>query len=98
MINTVNYLLPMLGLVTCIIVMTTRKVNTRNSICAAKLNLYLVGWLILLWADWGTGFVPVFATVLFRLIILINNLLYIKQLTIARPMCFKTLWRYKIKH
>lgn len=93
MINTVNYLIPMLGLLTCLVVMLTRKVNTRGSICAAKLNLYALGWLILLWADWGSGFVPVFATVLFRVIILINNLLYIKQLTMPKSVSFKTLWR-----
>lgn len=98
MINTVNYLIPIMGLLTCLIVMLTRKVNTRDSICAAKLNLYALGWLILLWADWGSSFVPVFATVLFRLIILINNLLYIKQLTVSKPLCFKTLWQYKIRH
>lgn len=93
MINTVNYMLPILGLLTCLIVMMTRKVNTRGAICAAKLNLYIFGWLLLLWADWGTGHIPVFATVFFRLIIFINNLLYIKQLTMPKTMSFKTLWR-----
>lgn len=96
MLNTFNYMLPMFGLLVCLIVVLTRRVNTRGSICAAKLHLYAIGWLILLWADWGSDFVPVFATVLFRLIILINNLLYIKQLTMPKPMSFKTLWPTKI--
>lgn len=98
MLNTVNYMLPMLGLLVCLIVVLTRNANTRSSICASKLHIYALGWLILLRADWGSGFVPVFATVLFRLIILINNLLYIKQLTMPKPMSFKTLWQYKTKH
>jgi len=98
MLNTVNYLLPMLGLLACVVVMLIKTINTRGAICAAKLNLYALGWLILIWADWGTGFVPVFATVLFRLIMFINNLLYIKQLTIRRPIKFKTLKWLHFKH
>lgn len=95
MLNTVNNILPMLGLITCIVVMLIRSINTRGSICAAKLNLYAVGWVFLLWADFGSGFAPVFATVLFRLIMLINNLLYIKLITIPRPVKLKTLWPLK---
>lgn len=98
MISTVNYALPMLGLVTCLIVMLTRKVNTRGAICIAKLNLYAFGWVLLLWADWGTGHIPVFATVLFRLIMFVNNLLYIKQLTMPKLLSFKILWPPKFKH
>lgn len=91
MISMVNYALPILGLIVCFIAILTRKVNTRGSICATKLSLYTFGWLLLLWADWGTGFLPVFATVMFRLIMLINNLLYIKQLTFSKPINLKTL-------
>lgn len=98
MTDLVNYILPILGLLLCFVVMMIRKVNTRGAICIAKLNLYAVGWLILLWADWGTSHTPVFATVLFRLIMLINNLLYIKQLTLSKPISFKTLWPYRLKH
>ena len=97
MIDTVNYMLPMLGLLLCFIVVMTRKVNTRGAICIAKLNLYAFGWLLLLWADWGTGHEPVFTTVAFRLIMLINNLLYIKQLTISKSVNFKTLWWRRFK-
>lgn len=92
MLNTVNYVLPMLGLMLCIVVMLIRSINTRGAICAAKLNLYAVGWLMLLWADFGADFVPVFATVLFRLTMLINNLLYVKLITIPYPVKFKKLW------
>lgn len=98
MIDAVNYALPVLGLLTCFIVMLTRRVNTQGAICIAKLNLYAFGWLLLLWADWGTSHAPVFATVLFRLIMLINNLLYIKQLTISKSIQFKTLWWRKARH
>ena len=98
MMNIANCLIPMLGLLLCFAVMVMRGVNTKGAICMAKLNLYAVGWIILLWADWGTSHLPVFATVLFRLIMLVNNLLYIKQLTINKPIRFKTLWHYKHKH
>lgn len=98
MLSTVNHALPMLGLATCLIVMLTRKVNTQGSICIAKLNLYALGWLMLLWADWGTGHMPVFATVLFRLIMLVNNLLYIKQLTMPKSIALKSLWWHKPKY
>ena len=92
MLTTVNNILPMLGLILCIVVMLIRSINTRGAICAAKLNLYAVGWLMLLWADFAADFVPVFATVLFRLTILINNLLYVKLITIPYPVRFKKLW------
>lgn len=98
MLNTVNYVLPMLGLMLCIAVTLIKQINTRRAICTAKLHLYALGWLILIWADWGTGFVPVFATVLFKLIMFVNNLLYVKQLTIPRPIKFKILWPPKFKH
>lgn len=98
MLSTVNHAMPMLGLLVCLIVMLTRKVNTRGAICIAKLNLYAFGWLLLLWADWGTGHTPVFTTVAFRLIMLVNNLLYIKQLTMPKPVSFRTLWPHKLNH
>lgn len=92
MLTTVNNILPILGLILCIVVMLIRSINTRGAICAAKLNLYAVGWLMLLWADFAADFVPVFATVLFRLTMLINNLLYVKLITIPYPVKFKKLW------
>lgn len=97
MLNTVNYVLPILGLVLCVVVMLIRSINTRGAICAAKLNLYAVGWLMLLWADFGSDFVPVFATVLFRLTMLVNNLLYVKLITIPYPVKFKKLWPPRFK-
>ena len=97
MLTTVNNILPILGLILCIVVMLIRSINTRGAICAAKLNLYAVGWLMLLWADFGSDFVPVFATVLFRLTMLVNNLLYVKLITIPYPVKFKRLWPPRFK-
>lgn len=98
MLTTVNNILPILGLILCIVVMLIRSINTRGSICAAKLNLYAVGWLMLIWADFTPDFVPVFASVLFRLTMLVNNLLYIKLITIPYPVKFKKLWPPTFKH
>jgi len=98
MFNIVNHAIPIFGLVLCIIVTLIKKINTRGAICTAKLHLYAVGWLVLVWADWGSDYAPTFAITLFSLIMLINNLLYVKQLTIPRPIKFKTLWPPKFKH
>jgi hypothetical protein len=92
MINTVNYMLPIFGLLSCFYVMLTRKINTKDPIRIAKLNLYTVGWVFLLWADWVNGFTPVFATVVFRLIIFTINLLYIKSITVSMPVQAHRLW------
>lgn len=89
-LNNVNYALPILGLFACVFTMLARSVNTKGAICIAKLNLYAIGWLILLWADWGSSHTPVFATVLFRLIMLINTLLYIKQLTAKKDTLMRS--------
>lgn len=98
MFNIVNHAIPILGLALCIIVTLIKTINTRGAICTAKLHLYAAGWLVLVWADWGSDYVPTFAITLFSLIMLINNLLYVKQLTIPRPIKFKTLWPPKFKH
>lgn len=97
MFNIVNHAIPILGLALCIIVTLIKTINTRGAICTAKLHLYAVGWLVLVWADWGSDYAPNFAITLFSLIMLINNFLYVKQLTIPRPIKFKTLWPPKFK-
>lgn len=98
MISTANYILPILGLLLCIVVMLLKRINTRGPICAAKLNLYALGWLMLLLANFRTDYAPPFEFLLFIFIMLINNLLYIKLITIKRPIKFKSLRLPKIKH
>jgi len=98
MLTMVNYVLPIFGLILCIAVTLIKRINTRGAICTAKLHLYAVGWLVLVWAYWGSDYMPNFWITLFSLIMLINNLIYVKQLTIPRPIKFKKLWPQRFKH
>ena len=84
MISFINYLLPILGLMMCIYVMLTRKINTRAAVCAAKLNLWVVLWLMLLWADWGSDFIFSVTTIIARTVAFSINVLDVKQLTVSR--------------
>ncbi len=83
MINTINYSLPIFGLLMCVYVMFARKINTRAAVCAAKLNLWVLMWLTLLWADWGSGFLFSATTVFARAVALTINVLDVKQLTVS---------------
>lgn len=98
MLNFVNHAVPLIGLLLCIIVTLVKTINTRGAICTAKLHFYALGWLILAWADLSSDYTPSFAITLFSLIMLINNFLYVKQLTIPRPLKFKTLKWPHFKH
>ena len=91
MLNIISHVIPILGLLLCIVVTLIKTINTRSAICTAKLHLYAVGWLVLVWAVWGSDYMPNFAITMFSLIMLINNLIYVKQLTIPRPIKFKSL-------
>lgn len=84
MIGIVNYSLPIAGLLMCFWVMMTRTINTRAAICAAKLNLWMIIWIMLLWADWGSEFTFSFTTVVARTIAFSINVLDVKQLTVSR--------------
>ena len=84
MIGIVNYSLPILGLLMCVWVILTRKINTRAAVCAAKLNLWIIIWIMLLWADWGSDFTFSFTSVVARTIAFSINVLDIKKLTVSR--------------
>lgn len=94
MINSVdiaNYLLPVLGVVLSVIVMLTRKINTRDAICMARLALWSTLWLFWLWADWGSDFEPNILTVMARVTAIIINLLDVKKLTTKRDIKIRIL-------
>lgn len=91
MTDLINYLLPVLGLLLSVIVVFTRKINTKSPVCIARMCLWMVLWMFWLWADWGSDFEPNFLTVMARFTALLLNLLAVKALTIPRHIGIKTL-------
>lgn len=69
--NHINDVLPWIGIVQALYAMRCRKYYTKPSASGAFFMLALVSWLILIWADWIEGFMPVWQTTAARVILFI---------------------------
>ena len=79
MINVISYLMPFLGLIVCLIVISTRKIDTKCPIRVTKICLWLVFWTLIAYYDYPYDAVKETSDTTARVILLIINCLYIAE-------------------
>lgn len=79
MISVLSYLVPALGLIVCLIVVFTRRINTKCPIRVSKMCMWLIVWMLVLHHDYPYDTVNELFDLAFRVVLLIINLLYIAE-------------------
>lgn len=79
MINVISYLMPFLGLIVCLIVVSTRKIDTKCPIRVTKMCLWLVVWTLIAYYDYPYDAVKETADTIARVLLLAINCLYIAE-------------------
>lgn len=84
MINVISYLMPFLGLIVCLIVMSTRKIDTKCPIRVTKMCLWLVVWTLIAYYDYPYDAVKETSDTTARVLLLVINCLYIAESILYR--------------
>ncbi len=84
MISIVGYLAPFFGLMACLIVVFTRKIDTKCPIRASKVCMWLTVWTLALHYDYPYDLVNEMFDTAFRLLLLAINCLYIAESILER--------------
>lgn len=79
MINVISYLMPFFGLIVCLIVVSTRKIDTKCPIRVTKMCLWLVVWTLIAYYDYPYDAVKAPSDTTARVLLLIINCLYIVE-------------------
>lgn len=74
-LDVVNIAAPVSGIALCIYALFSKLYRTRSRPIAASVHLFILVWVLLLWADTGDIYNPVLATVASRYIVLAINVL-----------------------
>lgn len=88
MINVISYLMPFFGLIVCLIVVFTRKIDTRCPIRVTKMCLWLVIWMLIAYYDYPYDATKAASDTTARVLLFTINCLYIAE---------SILYRYKRK-
>jgi hydrogenase-4 membrane subunit HyfE len=78
-ISVINYAIPYLAVIMSLYVLLTRKIDTSCNIRAAKICLWVIIWVLLMWSDYEKSFAPVASITVARMIALAINILDIKE-------------------
>ena len=84
MINIISYLMPFFGLIVCLIVVFTRKIDTKCPIRVTKMCLWLVVWTLIAYYDYPYDAAKATSDTIARVLLLVINCLYI-----AEPMVYR---------
>ena len=79
MINIISYLMPFLGLIVCLFVVFTRKIDTKCPIRVSKMCLWLLVWTLIAYYDYPYDAVKETADTIARVLLLAINCLYIAE-------------------
>lgn len=79
MINVISYLMPFLGLIVCLIVVSTRKIDTKCPIRVTKMCLWLVVWTLVAYYDYPYDAIKETSDTTARVLLLVINCLYIAE-------------------
>lgn len=85
MITNINYLVPFLGLVICLFVIMTRSIDTKCPIRAAKICLWIIIWMIIIYYDYPWDADKLLSITIVRCLMLSVNILYIVEAIIFAP-------------
>lgn len=88
MINVISYLMPFFGLIVCLIVVFTRKIDTKCPIRVTKMCLWLVIWMLIAYYDYPYDATKAASDTTARVLLFTINCLYIAE---------SILYRYKRK-
>lgn len=79
--QVVNAAIPFIGMLLMAYVLFSGKICTQGKIISSSVALALMLWLMLLWADWGSGvFVASYQTMLARVIFLLISVFIMYEL------------------
>ncbi len=84
MINIISYLMPFFGLIVCLFVVFTRKIDTKCSIRVSKMCLWLLVWTLIAYYDYPYDAVKETADTIARVLLLAINCLYIAESMLYR--------------
>ena len=84
MINIISYLMPFFGLIVCLFVVFTRKIDTKCPIRVSKMCLWLLVWMLVAYYDYPYGAVKETADTIARVLLLAINCLYITESMLYR--------------
>lgn len=84
MINVISYLMPFFGLVVCLVVVFTRKIDTKCPIRVTKMVLWLVVWMLIAYYDYPYDAVKETSDTTARVLLLVINCLYIAESILYR--------------
>lgn len=84
MINIISYLMPFFGLIVCLFVVFTRKIDTKCPIRVSKMCLWLLVWMLVAYYDYPYDAVKETADTIARVLLLAINCLYIAESTLYR--------------
>lgn len=79
MINLISYLVPFFGLIVCLFVVFTRKIDTKCSIRVSKMCLWMTIWTIVLFYDYPYDALKAVPIMVVRLCMLMVNILYVVE-------------------
>ena len=88
MINIISYLMPFFGLIVCLFVVFTRKIDTKCPIRVTKMCLWLVIWMLIAYYDYPYDATKAASDTTARVLLFTINCLYIAE---------SILYRYKRK-
>lgn len=84
MISVISYLVPGLGLIVCLLVVFTRRINTKCPIRVSKMCMWLIVWMLVMHHDYPYDAVNELFDMAFRMSLLIINCLYIAESMLER--------------
>lgn len=84
MINVISYLMPFFGLIVCLFVVFTRKIDTKCPIRVSKMCLWLLVWMLVAYYDYPYDAVKETADTIARVLLLAINCLYIAESMLYR--------------
>lgn len=84
MINIISYLMPFFGLIVCLFVIFTRKIDTKCPIRVTKICLWLVVWMLVAYYDYPYDAAKATSDTTARVLLLVINLLYIAEPIVYR--------------
>jgi len=84
MINIISYLMPFFGLIVCLFVVFTRKIDTKCPIRVSKMCLWLLVWMLVAYYDYPYDAAKETADTIARVLLLAINCLYIAESMLYR--------------
>lgn len=84
MINVIGYLIPWFCLIVCLIVVFTRRIDTKCPIRVSKMCIWLIIWMLVAHHDYPYDVTSGLFETVFRVLLFVINCLYIAESILER--------------